>query len=97
MNNNQCIPYTLGPQIVFSFYGKNMWGTEISQGYARIHVPLCGEIKKVIAPILIPKCSNMWAALVSWMTDKNPELKDPKILVDGGKTKSERNCFIQFF
>lgn len=88
--------FTSGPQIVFSLYGKNFWGTETSQGYGRIHVPLCGQIRQINVPILIPKCSNMWAAIVSWMTDKNPELRDPKILTDGNKTKSWKNFVVIF-
>lgn len=80
---------SIGPQIVFSLYGKNFWGTETSQGYGRVHVPLFGQISTSSVPVLVPKCSNIWAAIVSWMTDKNPELRDPKVLIDGSKTKSK--------
>lgn len=76
------------PQIVISLYGTNFWGTETSRGYARVHVPLCGTSKEIRAPILTPKCENLWAALVSWFTDRSPELRDPKILADGTKNKN---------
>lgn len=76
-----------GPQIVFSLYGPNWWGTESSKGYARIHVPPGGQQKTIRAPILVAKCSNVWSAISSWFTDRNPELRDPKILLDGNKSK----------
>lgn len=78
-----------GPQIVFSLYGSNMWGTETSRGYARIHVPLCGSEQTFNAPIIVAKCSNIWAAAVSFVSDRSPELRDPKILAEGLKNKSE--------
>lgn len=76
-----------GPQIVFSLYGTNWWKAESSRGYARIHVPLSGKRTTVRAPILTAKCSNLWSTLSSWFTDRNPELRDPKVLVEGTKSK----------
>lgn len=76
-----------GPQICFSFYGNNWWGTESSQGYARLHVPLGGKKVTIHAPILLTKCTNIWSSAVSWLTSRNPELKDPKTLLDGSKIK----------
>lgn len=76
-----------GPQLVFSLYGPNWWGTESSKGYARVHVPLGGSRKTMRAPILTAKCSNVWSAVSSWFTDRSPELRDPKILLDGNKSK----------
>lgn len=72
---------------MFSLYGNNWWGAESSKGYARIHVPLGGKRTTIRAPILIAKCSNIWSAISSWFTDRNPELRDPKILLEGTKTK----------
>lgn len=89
------ISLILGPQIVLSFYGTNFYGSEINLGYARIHVPvnIHNEDKNfkqnLIAPILIPKSTNIWASVVNWITDRNPELRDPKILASGTKNKSE--------
>lgn len=72
---------------MFSLYGPNWWGTESSKGYARVHVPLGGTKRIIRAPILTAKCSNLWSAISSWFTDRNPELRDPKILLDGNKSK----------
>lgn len=72
---------------MFSLYGTNWWRAESSRGYARIHVPLGGKRTMVRAPILTAKCSNLWSALSSWFTDRNPELRDPKILLEGTKSK----------
>lgn len=77
----------LGPQIVFSLYGTNWWRAESSRGYARIHVPLGGKPTTLRAPILTAQCSNLWSSLSSWFTDRNPELRDPKILLEGTKNK----------
>lgn len=81
-----CCCYT-GPQIVFSLYGTNWWRAESSQGYARIHIPLGGKRTTIQAPILTAQCSNLWSSLSSWFTDRNPELRDPKILLEGIKSK----------
>lgn len=72
---------------MFSLYGTNWWGTETSKGYARIHVPLGGNRITMRAPILTAQCSNIWSSLSSWFTDRNPELRDPKALLDGTKAK----------
>lgn len=78
-----------------------MWGTETSRGYARIHVPLCGSEQLFNAPIIVAKCSNMWTAAVSFVSDRSPELRDPKILAEGLKNKSElffvsKFCFLLY-
>lgn len=73
-----------GPQIVFSFYGANWWRCETSRGYARIHVPL--GIREITAPLCVARCSNFWAAVVSWISGRNPELRDPKVLAATGKS-----------
>lgn len=80
-----------GPQLQFCLYGPNWWGTESSQGYARVHIPLGGTRTTIRAPILTAKCSNVWSAISSWFTDRNPELRDPKILLDGNKSKGVLN------
>lgn len=74
-----------GPQIVFSVYGSNWWRCETSRGYARVHIPLGS--RELDAPITIPRCSNFWAAVISWFSGRNPELRDPKVLTNGNKTK----------
>jgi B9 domain-containing protein 1 len=75
------------PQIVYSLYGTNFWGVETSRGYARIHCPLPGNAQTIKAPIFIPKFTSFWSALMSWITDINPEMKDPKMMSDGSKHK----------
>lgn len=83
-----------GPQIVFSLYGTNFWGTEVNLGYARLHVPcsISNERKSqpciIRAPVFTPKSTNMWSSLMNLFTNKSPELRDPKILADGTKTKN---------
>lgn len=71
-----------------------MWGTEVSLGYARIHVPCVTTNEKrksqptvIRAPIIIPKATNFWSSMVNLITNRNPELKDPKILAEGTKAK----------
>jgi B9 domain-containing protein 1 len=72
-----------------------MWGTEVNLGYARVHVPcvLTNEKRKVEtnvirAPIITPKATNIWSSVINLITNRNPELRDPKILADGTKTKN---------
>ncbi|XP_005191570.1 B9 domain-containing protein 1 [Musca domestica] len=77
------------PQIIVCLYGKTRWGIETSLGYSRLHVPMFGSEsnQRIKAPILKPLCSNTLAELTSWVTGRNPELKDPKILLDNTKSK----------
>ncbi|XP_055387740.1 B9 domain-containing protein 1 [Condylostylus longicornis] len=75
------------PKLVFCVYGKNFWGAETSLGYALIHVPIFGYKRKIKTPILIPRCSNLLAELSTWITGKNPELKNPEVIAEGIKTK----------
>jgi B9 domain-containing protein 1 len=72
-----------------------MWGTEVNLGYARIHVPclITNEKRKseptiIRAPIFTPKATNIWSSMINLITNRNPELRDPKILADGTKTKN---------
>lgn len=84
---NNITVFFSGPQIIFSLYGTNWWRAESSRGYARIHVPLAGKRTTIKAPILTAQCTNLWSSLSSWFTDRNPELRDPKILLEGTKNK----------
>lgn len=83
-----------GPQIVFSLYGSNFWGREVSLGYARALVPcsIANKVNsgpsKIQVPIIIPKSTNMWTSIVNLITNRSPELRDPKTLADGTKTKN---------
>lgn len=94
--NVNLLQISVGPQIVFSLYGSNFYGSEVSLGYARVHVPCnvhnthcqTNDKQLIRAPILTPKSTNIWASLVNWLTDRSPELKDSKVLANGTKTKS---------
>jgi len=82
---------------VISVYGKKRWNTEISLGYSRVHLPMLGSNESnqsIVAPIVIPKSSNMIAQMSNWLAGTNPELKNPNILTDGSKTKRLFGCFI---
>lgn len=72
---------------MFSLYGTNWWKAETSKGYARLHIPLGGTRKTFHAPIITAQCTNIWSSISSWFTDRNPELRDPKILLEGTKCK----------
>ncbi|XP_017475523.1 PREDICTED: B9 domain-containing protein 1 [Rhagoletis zephyria] len=77
------------PQLIICIYGKTRWGAETVLGYSRINLPVFGSHadEPIIAPILIPRNSNMVSELASWITGRNPELKDPKALLSSGKLK----------
>lgn len=71
-----------------------MWGTEVNLGYARLHVPCSISNDKktesaiLRAPIVTPRATNIWSSFINLITNRNPELRDPKILADGTKTKN---------
>jgi B9 domain-containing protein 1 len=75
------------PQVVFSLYGTNFWGLEKVRGYARLTVPLCGGVQTYTAPVILPKSVYILSAMLDWVLDRSPELRDPKVLADGGKFK----------
>ncbi|CRL07204.1 CLUMA_CG020187, isoform A [Clunio marinus] len=82
------------PQIVFSLYGTNVWGTEVSLGYARIHVPCQinssqqSGLKAIHAPIIQTISTNIWSAIANFLLNRNPELREPNILLNGMKSKN---------
>lgn len=82
-----------GPQILVSVFGRSGLGRETLLGYAHIHLPVFGsrrpadQTEQLQAPILMPKCPNMMADITSWLLRREPELKDPKVLLDNLKCK----------
>nr|XP_014101038.2 B9 domain-containing protein 1 isoform X2 [Bactrocera oleae] len=83
------------PQLIVCIYGKTRWGVETSLGYGRINLPVFGSDANnpIVAPILCPLNSNMVSELASWITGRNPELKDPKSLLSSGKLKEIFQAF----
>ncbi|XP_017008990.3 B9 domain-containing protein 1 isoform X2 [Drosophila takahashii] len=82
------------PQILVSVFGSSGRGRETLLGYAHIHLPVFGSRRPadsnqdlLQAPILMPKCPNMIADITSWLLRREPELKDPKVLLDNLKCK----------
>ncbi|EDW42036.1 B9 domain-containing protein 1 [Drosophila sechellia] len=81
------------PQILVSVFGRSGLGRETLLGYAHIHLPVFGsrrpadQTEQLQAPILMPKCPNMMADITSWLLRREPELKDPKVLLDNLKCK----------
>ncbi|XP_017053477.1 B9 domain-containing protein 1 [Drosophila ficusphila] len=81
------------PQMLVSVFGRSGLGRETLLGYAHIHLPVFGsrrpaeQSEQLQAPILMPKCPNMMADITSWLLRREPELKDPKVLLDNLKCK----------
>ncbi|XP_037731295.1 B9 domain-containing protein 1 [Drosophila subpulchrella] len=81
------------PQILVSVFGRSGMGRETLLGYTHIHLPVFGcrrpadQAELLEAPILMPKCPTMLADITSWLLRREPELKDPKVLLDNLKCK----------
>ncbi|XP_017869784.1 PREDICTED: B9 domain-containing protein 1 [Drosophila arizonae] len=83
------------PQILVSVFGQNQTGNESLVGYAHVYMPIFGGHQQVDehisslnqAPILRPKCPNMLGDITSWLLRRQPELKNPKILLDSAQSK----------
>ncbi|KAH8409857.1 hypothetical protein KR222_010562 [Zaprionus bogoriensis] len=82
------------PQILVSVFGQSGSSDEVLLGYAHVHLPVFGgrrqdekmsQLNEV--PILMPKCQSMLADVTSWLLRRQPELKDPKVLLDNLKCK----------
>lgn len=86
-----------GPQILVSVFGQNQTGSESLVGYAHVYMPIFGghqQLEEQIsslnqAPILRPKCPNMLGDITSWLLRRQPELKNPKILLDSAQSKGK--------
>ncbi|XP_023164607.1 B9 domain-containing protein 1 [Drosophila hydei] len=82
------------PQILVSVFGQNGNGNESLMGYAHVYMPIFGsrqqneQISSLSqAPILRPRSPNMLGDITSWLLRRQPELKNPKILLDGAQSK----------
>lgn len=71
-----------------------MWGTEVNLGYARVHIPVAITNARKSSPTVIrasiftPKATSMCSSIINFFANRNPELRDPKILADGTKLKN---------
>lgn len=87
-----------GPQILVSVFGQNQTGNESLVGYAHVYMPIFGGQQQLDehisslnqAPILRPKCPNMLGDITSWLLRRQPELKNPKILLDSAQSKGKQ-------
>ncbi|EDV93016.1 B9 domain-containing protein 1 [Drosophila grimshawi] len=82
------------PQILVSVFGQNGRGAETLLGYAHVHLPIFGNCRQEQqmshlseVPILMPKSPGMLADVTSWLLRRQPELKDPKVLLDNLQCK----------
>ncbi|ALC46008.1 CG14870, partial [Drosophila busckii] len=84
------------PQLLVTVFGSNGSGRETLLGYAHVHLPVFGSRRHVAeaepsvlaeTPILLPKPPNMLGDITSWLLRRQPELKDPKVLLDSFKCK----------
>ncbi|XP_034113031.1 B9 domain-containing protein 1 [Drosophila albomicans] len=82
------------PQILISVFGQNGSSAETLLGYAHAHLPVFGSQREsdqssVLneVPILMPRCQSMLADVTSWLLRRQPELKDPKVLLDNLQSK----------
>ncbi|KAL7728235.1 hypothetical protein ACLKA6_005648 [Drosophila palustris] len=82
------------PQILISVFGQSGGRDESLLGYAHVHLPVFGSrphgeqsssLSEV--PILTPRCQNMLGDVTSWLLRRQPELKDPKVLLDNLQSK----------
>lgn len=66
-----------------------MWGTEVSRGNGRVHIPLAGgdQNQRIHCPLLIPKPLDFCSKVAAWFSDWNPEFRDVTVLSQGNKTK----------
>ncbi|XP_055904422.1 B9 domain-containing protein 1 [Eupeodes corollae] len=76
------------PQILICIYAKNVWSVETTLGYCWVHLPIIGSgAVNTSQPIRIPKDTTIMGELSTWITSKNAELKNPKVLLESYKNK----------
>ncbi|KAM3826870.1 B9 domain-containing protein 1 isoform 2-T2 [Vipera latastei] len=76
-------PLAVGPQIVISVYGPDLFGNDVIRGYGAVHVPFTPGRHQRILPMFVPESTSRLQKLTSWLTGRYPEFTDPKVVAQG--------------
>nr|KAF6274153.1 B9 domain containing 1 [Myotis myotis] len=77
------LPNMLGPQIVLSVYGPDVFGNDVVRGYGAVHVPFSPGRHKRTIPMFVPESTSKLQKLTSWFMGRRPEYTDPKVVAQG--------------
>ncbi|OBS64767.1 hypothetical protein A6R68_06681 [Neotoma lepida] len=74
---------SLGPQIVLSVYGPDVFGNDVVRGYGAVHVPFSPGRHKRTIPMFVPESTSTLQKFTSWFMGRRPEYTDPKVVAQG--------------
>ncbi|XP_044900394.1 B9 domain-containing protein 1 isoform X1 [Felis catus] len=73
----------LGPQIVLSVYGPDVFGNDVVRGYGAVHLPFSPGRHKRTIPMFVPESTSKLQKFTSWFMGRRPEYTDPKVVAQG--------------
>ncbi|KAG7167528.1 B9 domain-containing protein 1-like [Homarus americanus] len=73
----------MGPQIIISIYGTDVFGNVVIRGYTACHVPITPGTHTRRLTTFVPESASMVQKLISWLIGRRPEFVDPKLITQG--------------
>lgn len=84
--------------MILSVYGINIWGIENILGYGRVHVPVNPSSRSTIeVDLSVPRWNNRCPSFPCYVSFKNREIGDPKILADGRIDSRKYPKYFRFY
>ncbi|XP_060803076.1 B9 domain-containing protein 1 [Amyelois transitella] len=71
------------PQIIITVRAQNPLSGDSLRGYAVVLMPPSSGPRTVTAPLVRPLAATLFGEWLAWLTGRNPELADPKMLASG--------------
>ncbi|KAF4514162.1 UNVERIFIED_CONTAM: hypothetical protein B566_EDAN019279 [Ephemera danica] len=74
---------SLGPQLVISVYGSDIFGNDVVRGYGWCHVPFTSGSSTKRIPAFVPESTSQLQKFTAWLTGRRPEFVDPLVVAQG--------------
>ncbi|XP_046959961.1 B9 domain-containing protein 1 [Vanessa cardui] len=71
------------PQLVVTVRAKNFFSGDTLRGYALFLLPPVAGTHEMTAPLVKPRSATMLGEWLAWLTGRQPELVDPRMLATG--------------
>ena len=71
------------PQIVFSVFGKNVFGKDVVVGYGAVHIPTSQGRHVLEVPLFAPASSSIMQKLISLISGETPEFLNVNYIAEG--------------
>ena len=75
--------FKLGPQLVLSCYGPDVFGNDVIRGYGVTHIPMSPGRHHIRIPLFVPESTSKMQKFLAWIQGRRPEYIDPRVLAHG--------------